>query len=213
MSASVVIADDHPVVLAGLAALIATDPAFEVVGQASDGHWALKAVRQTGAEIAIIDIAMPGLSGLEVAAAIRLDGLATKVVLLTANASDAMICDAMALAPAALLLKETAPGDLLNCLHEVSNGRSWPLAEELRLAAERETERREEWRRRSALLTHREAEIADLAASGAPNKAIAAHLAISEGTVKVHLNSIFRKLGATSRSDLRPSGGPKRADD
>ena len=213
MSASVVIADDHPVVLAGLAALIATDPAFEVVGQASDGRSAIEAVRQTRAEIAIVDIAMPGMSGLEVAAAIRIDRLVTKVVLLTANASDAMVCDAMMLAPAALLLKETAPSDLLDCLHAVTNDRNWPLAEELRIAAEREARRRSDWRQRRALLTPREAEIADLAALGTPNKTIAAHFAISEGTVKVHLHSIFRKLGATSRSDLRVAGGPKRADD
>jgi DNA-binding NarL/FixJ family response regulator len=199
---TVAIADDHPVVLAGLLGLIRMSSDFRVVVNSVSGREALDEIRRLRPDIAIVDYNMPDLSGLAVLKAIRQEALPTQVVLLTASASDAQLLDMMEAGAAAILLKEAAADMLLDCLRSVADFGSCAPSEIIASALERERERRAVWQRLAATLTPRELEIVDLAVAGETNKQIAYHLGVSEGTTKVHLNSIFRKLQVASRAEL-----------
>jgi DNA-binding NarL/FixJ family response regulator len=202
MAATVFLADDHPVVLAGLAALIRLARDFEVVGTAERGEAAAEALLRLRPDIAVLDLHMPGLTALEIAARMRDARIPTKVVLLTAFPTDAALADAALLGVEAILLKEAAADTLVECLQAVANGRQWAPAPTVRSAIEREQQRRSTWATRSGLLTARELEILRLVQDGAANKEIGFALGITDNTVKVHLQSVYRKLNVSTRGEL-----------
>ena len=202
MVVRVAIADDHPIVLNGLINLISTDGAFAVVASASDGKTILAAIRREKPDLAVLDLNMPGLSGLDVLAAIRLEALATRVALLTATISDAQVFDAVTRGAAGLVLKEAAPETLMDCLHELAAGRDWLSGPQIQDALQREGLRRHRWQQLSSSLTARELQIVDLILKGASNKEIAYQLQLSDGTAKVHVHNIFQKLEVASRAEL-----------
>src|SRR3954452_21866223 len=121
----VALADDHPIVLSGLRALLQTERGGEIVAAALDGATALEMIRAHEPEIAVLDIYMPRLTELEVLEALEADGLATRVVLLTASASDEQIATAVERSAWGLLLKESAPGTSMECLKTVVSGQRW----------------------------------------------------------------------------------------
>ena len=118
----VVLADDHPIVLGGLGALLLAERGVEIVAAALDGATALAMIRAHEPEIAVLDIDMPQLTGLEVLEAIERDGLATRVVLLTGSASDEQIATAVERGAWGLLLKESAPGTLIDVSQDRFSG-------------------------------------------------------------------------------------------
>src|SRR3954447_13618273 len=198
----VVLADDHPIVLGGLRALLLADAGVEIVATAPDGAAALAMIRAHEPEIAVLDIYMPRLTGLEVLEALAADGLATRVVLLTGSASDEQIATAVERGAWGLLLKESAPGTLMECLKAVAAGQRWLPEELVAPAIRRASERRATDVRPERVLTAREYEIARLVAQGLSNKHIAHALAISAGTVKIHLHNTYEKLGSVNRTSL-----------
>jgi len=202
MPTTVAIADDHPIVLRGLSALIEADPDFRVVATASQGVEALDAIVSTLPAIAVLDLNMPQRSGLEVLRELPRLGLPTRAVMLAAAATDAEIYDILDAGAAGLVFKEAATDQLLDCLRAVASGRQWLPVERTEGAAAREAARRGKWRRLSPQLTSREVEIVRLVIDGVTNKALAFRLQVSEGTTKVHLHNIFRKLEVGSRSEL-----------
>jgi two-component system nitrate/nitrite response regulator NarL len=202
MIARVAIADDHPILLRGLLSLIAGDAGFSVVATAPTGRDILEAVRLKAPDIAILDLDMPGLSGLEVLLDMRQQALGTRVVLLAATISDAQIFDAVCNGAAGLVLKESAPETLMYCLREVAAGRDWFPAALVEDALQREGLRRRRWQERAPALTRRERQIIGLIVAGASSKQVAFRLQVSAGTTKVHLNNIFRKLAVASRAEL-----------
>src|SRR5690349_25099264 len=115
----VVLADDHPIVLGGLRALLQAEAEIEIVATAPDGATALAAIRAHEPHIAVVDITMPQLSGLEVLEALEADGLATRVVLLSGSATDEQIAMAVERGAWGLLLKESALDTLTACLKTV----------------------------------------------------------------------------------------------
>jgi DNA-binding NarL/FixJ family response regulator len=202
MVTTVFIADDHPLLLHGLADLIARDPGFLVVGSALDGKSALAMIRQQVPDVAVLDLRMPGLSGPEIAAELGRLGLATRCVLLTATASNAELYDAVMAGVAGIVFKEATVETLAKCIHQVAAGGRWLPAEIVGDAVESEASRRIRWQKLSSLLTIREMEIARLAAENRPNGQIALDLGISKGTLKIHMNNIYRKLQVSSRGEL-----------
>jgi DNA-binding NarL/FixJ family response regulator len=199
---SVLLADDHPLVLKGLGDAVATDPAFSVVGAASDGEQSLALARRHCPNLAVIDLAMPGLNGLEVARAIAMEGLPVRVILLTALISDAQIVNALAAGIWGILLKESALDELIDCLHAVAGGNKW-FPEELvaqALARHAQTARREN--AIQTLLTTREREVVALVCQGHSNNLIAEELGLSPGTVRIHLHNIYMKLDVKNRTQL-----------
>lgn len=202
MPTTIAIADDHPVVLQGLTSLIAADPDFKVVASGKDGVEALAAIRETRPDLAVLDLNMPGLSGRHVLAAIVGERLPTRVVMLTAAVSDAELYDTIAAGAAGVVVKDTGIDTLLACLKTVAAGGQWLPEEVVGPAMGREGARRDEWRELSARLTARELEIVRLVLAGATTKEISFRIQITNGTAKVHMSNIFRKLGVSSRGEL-----------
>lgn len=199
---TLVVADDHPLVLRGIRQLIESRREFDVISECTNGDEALVAIQQNHPAIAIVDLRMPKLDGLGVLRAVAAERLDTQIVLMAATISDADIHAAIERGVAGIVLKEWAPDTLLLCLADVAAGRRWLPPASVTEAFNRETARHRFAEEIAARLTRRERQIALLAAAGQSTKQIAHQCGLTEGTVKVHLHSIFRKLGAASRAEL-----------
>jgi RNA polymerase sigma factor (sigma-70 family) len=198
----IILADDHPIFLSGLTSLIRSHPAYALVATCSDGSAALQAVRSLQPDVAVLDVSMPSLTGLEVLETARREGLPTRVVFLTASATDEHIAQAVALGAWGLLLKNAAANHLLECLAEVVSGRRWLPPDIVDGAVARESARRVESDRLVSALTPRERELVVLATEGLSNKEIARRIGVTEATVKIHLHNIYQKLGVSNRTSL-----------
>jgi RNA polymerase sigma factor (sigma-70 family) len=199
---SVVIADDHPIVLSGLQTLINKDRMFQVVAACSDGISALNKIRETHPSLAVLDMSMPGLTGIEVLRALEKDNCKTRVVFLTALPSDDQILEVLSRGARGLMLKETAADDLLECLRSVSAGGRWLPKQVVDGALEREQKRNAEVNSIENTLTSRERELVLLVAEGLSNKEVARKVGVTEGTVKIHLHNIYKKLGVANRTTM-----------
>jgi two-component system nitrate/nitrite response regulator NarL len=202
MPTRIVVADDHPIVLDGLAQLIAGEEGFEVVGRCKDGQEALAVIRATRPDVAVIDIRMPNTDGIAVLRAVTDEHLPTRVVLLTAQVSDDEVIEAIRLGVAGMVLKEAASRQLVHALHEVAAGETSLDQKVVRRAVDKILRTSAGVAEAEKVLTPREVEIARLVAAGLRNKQIADQLSIAEGTVKIHLHSIFEKLNVSSRVEL-----------
>jgi len=198
--ATVLLADDHPVVLHGLAALLAAHPQFEVVATMSDGAAALAGILDRRPALAVLDVNMPGLSGIEIVQ--RLQGVTapTRVVVLSASVTEEQVAAAYVAGAAGLLFKDAAADQLAECLGAVLTGeRRFPSALLNAGARAQDLAPQDGY---AARLTARERELVDLVAEGLPNKVIARRLGLSDGTVKVHLHNVYQKLGVDNRTTL-----------
>lgn len=204
---TILLADDHPVVLRGLASLIHGNPDLEIVASCTDGLTALAEIQKRRPDIAVVDLKMPGLSGLDILKEVRAATLSTRIVLLTADISDRDIVDSLSTGLDGLVMKNAAPDTLIDCLREVAAARQWLPPDTVGAALCRETERRDRARILFKPLTEREREIVKMASRGLSSKEIARHLDISEGTVKIHLNRVYSKLNVTSRVSLQTKVG------
>jgi len=198
----IVLADDHPVVLRGLRSLIASAGTYDVVAIASDGAEALESVRQHDPDLAVFDIMMPKLSGLEVLRALEGEKHRARVIFLTAGANDEQITGAVAAGAWGIMLKDAAAEELLTCLDHVSQGKRWLPEQLVGPATERDAQRRSDNEKYEGVLTSREQQIAMLVAQGLANKEISRKIKISEGTVKIHLHNVYQKLGVANRTTL-----------
>lgn len=200
MPIDIVIADDHPIVLDGLEQLFRLEPDLRVVARCRSGEEALRATREHLPRILVLDVRMPGGSGLEVLAALAQERSPTRVVLLAAALDDGQLAEAVRLGAQGVVLKEMAPQLLLDAVRKVAAGGQWldegTLGRVLRAVLDREAG--------EALpeLTPRELEVVRMVASGLRNRGIAERLGISEGTVKIHLHNIYEKLSVSGRVEL-----------
>ena len=202
MPTRVIVADDHPIVLDGLAQLLAGDPEFEVVALCKDGDEALSVIRKEKPEIAVLDVRMPRVNGLAILRAMAEERIPTRVILLTAEISDDEVVDAVRLGVAGMVLKETASRQMLQVLSKVAAGETSLDQRVVRRAVDKLLRARAGVMQAERVLTNREIEIVRLVATGLRNKQIADQLSITEGTVKIHLHTIFEKLGVSSRVEL-----------
>ncbi|HZS34692.1 MAG TPA: response regulator transcription factor [Methylomirabilota bacterium] len=202
MPASLVLADDHPIVLDGLERLFTGQADLAVVARCVDGTEALRAVREHRPDVLVLDVRMPGLDGFAILRELRREALPTRVVLLSAELDEDQVLEAMRLGVRGVVLKEMAPRMLVECVRKVVAGEQWIERRSLGRALDRMLRREAGLREVAALLTAREIEIVRLVAEGLRNQAIAERLHISEGTVKVHLHNIYEKLGVDSRVAL-----------
>ena len=190
MSISLVLADDHPLILNGLTNLLLLEDDLNVLATCTNGVDALEAVRRHRPDVVVLDICMPGMSGLEVCRKIREDNLPTRLVILTATLKEEEMADAVHLGVHGIVLKEMAPQLLVQCIRKVSAGGQWLERQATRQTLEKMLRREVGAREVTALLTPREIELVRLVAAGLRNKDVADKLFISEGTVKVHLHNI-----------------------
>jgi DNA-binding NarL/FixJ family response regulator len=200
MPIRLVIADDHPIVLQGLQRLFESYKEFQVLQSCEDGHKALAAVRSLKPDILLLDLRMPGHDGLDVLRGLSQEKLECRAVLLTAAATDDQVIEALRLGVKGIVLKESAPETLLDCVRRVHAGEQWIDRDTMSRALDRML--RQESAERESGLTPREIEIVRMIGHGLRNKAIGERLFISEGTVKIHLHNIYEKLGLAGRLEL-----------
>ena len=193
--------DDHPIVLSGLQQLFASSPDFTVVASCSRGEQALEALRAHEADVLLLDLRMPGLTGLEVLRKLR-SGSRCRVVVLTAAIADEEVVEAMNLGAHGVVLKESPPETLLECVRKVHQGEQWLDRESMSRAFGRVLRKESGAREAARILTPRETEVAQMVAQGLRNKIIAERLSISEGTVKIHLHNIYEKVKVNGRLEL-----------
>ena len=202
MPIRIVIADDHAMVLHGLKRLFDGEAEFEVVACCGNGAEALATVRGGNVDVLLLDIKMPGLSGIDVLRTLSAERLPCLTVLLTAALSDSDAVDGLRLGARGIVLKESSPDTLLECIRRVSRGEQWVDSETMTRALETVARRESMMSDPSRTLTARELEIVRMIAQGLRNKAIAERLFISEGTVKIHLHNVYEKLGLDGRLEL-----------
>ena len=202
MAIRLVLADDHPLILEGLEGLFCTEDGFEVVATCTDGNEALQAVRQHRPDILVLDLRMPGKSGLDVLREMARETLPTRTVLLTGNIEDTEMVEAMRLGVGGVVLKEMAPASVVLCVRKVHAGELWLENRSAARALDKLIRRESGAREAAGLLTTRELEIVRMLCRGLRNKEIASQLTISEHTVKVHLRNIYAKLGVDGRLAL-----------
>lgn len=197
---SIMIADDHPIVVSGLETLLRKS-GYAIAASVATGTAALEKIQESQPDILILDVQMPDRNGMDVLRILRSAGDQRAVVLLTAGIDDRQAAEALRLQVNGLVLKDSPPDQLLHCLNEVAQGRSWidpDIAERVR-----------EMAAGGCLapgpmesLSTREQAVVGLVVRGLRNREIASLLGIAEGTVKVHLHKVYEKLGVGSRTEL-----------
>ena len=197
-----IIADDHPVVREGLAAILETQPDIDVLAEAADGAEAVKLAVELGPDVMLMDLQMPNLDGVEAIKQIKERAPATEIVVLTTYDSDEYIFRGIEAGARGYLLKGATKTELLGAIRAASRGEALlppvvagKLVERFTKMAQRQTGDGEE------TLTERELEVLRLMAQGARNKEIAHDLSITERTAKAHVSSILGKLAASDRTE------------
>jgi len=199
---TVVLADDHPLMLRGLQGLLSSEVDFKVVAECVNGEEALRSIRIYQPDLAVVDLSMPQRDGLSVSRELNREKLRTRIVLLAASIDQHQMVEAHRLGVRGVVLKEMAPRLLLQCLRKVYAGELWIERRAVARALDTLLQREAAAREIGSILTTREAEIARLVACGLRNRPIAQRLLVSEATVKTHLHNIYDKLNVESRGQL-----------
>ncbi|HSP13639.1 MAG TPA: response regulator transcription factor [Thermoanaerobaculia bacterium] len=202
MATTLVLADDHPIILEGLEQLFRRDKEFKVLATCTNGNDAIAAIRKERPDIVVLDVRMPNGDGLSVLKTIHDEHLPSRVILLTASMEDDQVLDAMEQGVWGLVLKESAAVSLVDSVRKVSRGERALDQTLIVRALDRALERKNGLRHAAEVLSRREVEIVKMVAAGLRNKEIAAKLFIGEGTVKTHLHAIYKKLGVHGRVEL-----------
>lgn len=191
---SVVVADDHAVVREGLSALVSSEPDLQLVAAVDSGEAAVDAVAEHRPDVVLMDLAMPGIGGVEATARIcAIHGAA--VVVLTTFADSSRVLAALDAGAVGYLLKDAAGTDLIAGVRSAAAGGS-PLDPRV---ARTLVEARHGAPPQTARLTDKQKEVLDLVARGMSNRLIARQLGISEKTVKAHLTAVYSAIGVTDR--------------
>lgn len=200
MSIRILLADDHALVRQGVRSLLEMQPAFVVVGDCSNGLEAVKLIEELKPDVVLLDLMMPGLSGLEVTR--RVSGI-THVLILTMHANEGYVIESLRCGAYGYILKEATAVELVHAVETVSTGKRYlgePFSE---LSINAYLDRRQD----SLLnpydtLTQREREVLQLIAEGNSSNEVAERLSISPRTVEVHRANLMRKLNLRTQTDL-----------
>jgi two-component system nitrate/nitrite response regulator NarL len=196
--ATVLIADDHPLYREGLARAVSSRPDLELVGEADDGRTALDQIRQLAPDVAVLDMRMPGLRGLEVVEALARDDLPTRVLVLSAAVESSLVYAAVAAGAAGYWSKDAERDAICDAIAAVARGER-VLDPSLQSGVFSEIHAREVDTDRP-VLTSREHEILVCIAQGKTAPTIGAELYLSTATVKTHLAHLYEKLGVSDRA-------------
>jgi DNA-binding NarL/FixJ family response regulator len=188
------IADDHPVVRDGLSGMFASDPGFEVLGEAGDGAEAVRLAQALNPDVILMDLRMPGMDGVTAITELARRGIAARVLVLTTYDTDSYVVPAIEAGATGYMLKDAPRAELLRSVRAAARGEAVlspsvaaRLMSRVRVPG-------------SGALSQRELEVLGLVAAGTTNREAAARLFISEATVKTHLLNIYAKLGVSDRA-------------
>jgi DNA-binding NarL/FixJ family response regulator len=208
MTTSILLADDHEVFREGLRLLLQSQTDFGIVGEATNSQQAITLTQNLHPDVVLLDVAMPGLSGLEAIRHIQAAHSRVRIIMLSAYTDEQYVLRAVRLGAVGYVLKEQSAADLIRAIREARPGHlflSPSLADRvhlllktedgLNLAAEPDLGKR-------FMLTRREEQVLDLLMEGMTNRDIGEKLGISGRTVEVHRTNLMRKLGLKSRGDL-----------
>jgi len=196
---TLLVIDDHPLFRKGVADLIAMDATLTLVGEAASGEEGFAKAKELQPDLILLDLNMKGMDGIETLKAIKEADLDARVIMLTVSDNEENVVAALRAGADGYLLKDMEPEHILERLRQAAGGRlviSDNLTELLARALCEEPHPRDE---DSAGLTERERQILELVAQGLSNKHIARQLSITEGTVKVHVKHLLKKLNLRSR--------------
>jgi len=183
--------DDHPLLLKGIAALMAGETDMELVGEASNGYEALDLFRKHRPDITLMDLQMPEMNGIDAIGAIRSEFPEARIIVLTTHPGDVQVSRALKAGARGYLLKSRLRKELLETIRAVHAGQKRLSSEAAAEVAEHAAD---------IMLTPREIDVLRLVAAGKANKEIGALLVMTEGTVKAHIKNILGKLGASDRT-------------
>jgi DNA-binding NarL/FixJ family response regulator len=198
---TIVLGDDHNIVLKGLRALLESQPGFSVIGEATDGLEVSSLVERLKPDVLVVDLMMPGLSGFDVARRVVKRVPKTRVIILSMYSSEPHVVEALQSGAMAYVVKDASPEELANAIREVFAGRRY-------LSAPYSNELIDTYLKRPGgvdpydTLTPREREVLHLVAEGLTSGEIAGKLFISPRTAESHRANLMRKLGLRSRTDL-----------
>ncbi|WP_399891640.1 response regulator [Streptomyces sp. BBFR51] len=202
----VALVDDQALMRAGFRALLDAEEGIEVVGEAADGEQGVALVREQVPDVALVDVQMPVMTGIEATRRIAADPAlaAVRVVILTNYGLDEYVFEALRAGASGFLLKDTEPADLLQAIEVVAHGEALLSPSVTRTLIGEFVARPPDRSTAPGLdrLTRREREVTGLAARGLSNEEIAAHMVISPLTAKTHISRAMTKLGARDRAQL-----------
>ena len=192
---------DHPIVVQGLQGLFRRQRDIDLVASCHSVDTALGLIRQLAPDVVVLDLRMPGASGLDLLRRVAAEKLQCRTVLLTAAISVDEVRAAITLGVSGLVMKDSPSDDLVRCVRRIHEGGQW-MDQGTMTRAFREVVTAGAQGRDSEALTTREVELIRMVAEGLRNKEIGARLSIAEGTVKMHLHNIYEKLGVDGRFAL-----------
>jgi two-component system response regulator NreC len=200
---SIILADDHPVVRRGMQALLESEQDFSIVGVASDGLEAVELTERLKPDVLVLDLMMPGLSGLEALRILRERCPRTRIVILSMYSSSAFVAQALQNGAVGYVLKECTEENLVRAVREAAAGRRFlsPPVTEIAIDAYIEQSKTGPFDPHETL-TPRQREVLQLAAEGKTNAEIAARLNISQRTVENHRATLMQRLGLQNQTEL-----------
>jgi two-component system NarL family response regulator len=188
----ILIVDDHPVVRAGLTSMLGTQAQLKVIGSVSNGEEAIETLRKNDVDILLLDLRMPGMSGIDTLLALKSNGINVRAIILTSFETDEDIYRAVQAGAQGYLLKDTPLKEMVEAIRTVCAGKRYiPRQIASRLAE----------RMMRTNLTARELEILGMLAKGLTNRQIGHALGISQNTVRNHANSVIEKLDVSDRTE------------
>ncbi|RLC96609.1 MAG: DNA-binding response regulator [Chloroflexi bacterium] len=193
----IVVVDDHEIVRRGISAILQGDPEFQVVGEAADGKEALRVIRETQPDVALVDVRLPKISGIELCYRIQRESPQVQVLILTSYLDGNVVRECISAGAKGYVLKDVVSTDLRRSIHELVRGES-PVDP-------RATRMMIHWLREGPEadapdhFTLREIEILRLIAEGLANREIAERICLSENTIKTYIQSLYQKLDAHNR--------------
>ncbi len=197
-----VIADNHPVFLQGLSNVFRSDPDINIVAQCNDGLAAMVAIRKHAPDIAMVDASMPDFSGFDVLTAVATEKLATGIIFLTAALSSDQVMDAISGGAKGVVFKNSSPEEIARSVRRVASGKYQFPKDLVEAMRKRRAKRQKASQWAGQRLTPRESEVTRLVTKGLTNKEIGRQMDLSEGTVKIHLHNIYKKLSIANRTSL-----------
>jgi len=194
----VVVADDHPVIRAGLCHILEREEDIEVVGEAGDGPAVLEAVRISAPDVVVMDVSMPRMNGIDAVRALRRERRSPRIIMLSVAYSEAMVLEAMEAGAVGYVLKEAAGEELCAAVRAAGQGHGYLSPPVARMIAAKLSTNSPA----ASRLTSRERQVVQVLSEGATVREAAAKLFISTATVKSHRMNAMRKVGAKTIADL-----------